>query len=334
VRVLVLGGTRFVGPPLVRRLVESGHEVTVFHRGRTEAELPGTVRHVHGDFTSFDQHLGELRKLEPRVVIDDIPYLDKAGHGLRHFTGVAERAVVLTSGDVYRAFARLLGSEPGPPDPVPLTEDSPLRAGASPDRTGEIDHDNLDVERALQGRNDFPVTVLRLAVVFGPGDPYNRLYPYVRRMADGRPAILLDERVANWRWSRQFVENVAAAVALAVDDDRSAGRVYNVAPLETPTEAEWVRSIGRVLGWEGEVRAAPPEMLPETLRIEIDASQNIVMDSTRIRDELGYAEPVALDEAIRRTAEWALRAPPQGLELDYAAEDRALAALRNLDAYP
>jgi nucleoside-diphosphate-sugar epimerase len=328
VRVLVLGGTRFVGPPLVRRLVEGGHDVTVFHRGRTEAELPGAVRHIHGDFASFEQHARELKALEPEVVVDDVPYKDKAGHGLRHFTGVAARGIVLTSGDVYRAFARLLGSEPGPPDPVPLTEDSPLRAGSSPDRTGEIDHDNLDVERALQGRDDLPVTVLRLAVVFGPGDPHNRLYPYVRRMADGRPAILLDERVAGWRWSRQFVDNVAAAAVLAVEDDRSAGRVYNVAPQETPTEAEWARSIGRALGWEGEIRAAPPDVLPESLRVEIDGRQDIVMDSARIRAELGYAEPVPLDEAIRRTAEWALRTPPEELELDYAAEDRALATLR------
>jgi hypothetical protein len=130
VRVLVLGGTGFVGPSLVRRLVEDGHEVTIFHSGRTEADLPDAVRHVHGDFASFDRHVGRLRKLEPQVVVDDVPYRDKGGHGIRQFVGVAERAVVLTSGDVYRAFARLLGSEPGPPDPVPLTEDSPLRAQA------------------------------------------------------------------------------------------------------------------------------------------------------------------------------------------------------------
>ena len=34
-RILVIGGTRFIGPPAVRRLVEMGHEVTVFHRGQS-----------------------------------------------------------------------------------------------------------------------------------------------------------------------------------------------------------------------------------------------------------------------------------------------------------
>jgi uncharacterized protein YbjT (DUF2867 family) len=48
-RVLVLGGTTLTGPYTVRRLYALGHEVTVFHRGEHEAELPVGVRHLHGD---------------------------------------------------------------------------------------------------------------------------------------------------------------------------------------------------------------------------------------------------------------------------------------------
>ena len=39
-RVLVIGGTGFIGPYVVRRLVAQGHDVAVFHRGRTQADLP------------------------------------------------------------------------------------------------------------------------------------------------------------------------------------------------------------------------------------------------------------------------------------------------------
>jgi nucleoside-diphosphate-sugar epimerase len=184
-RVLVLGGTRFVGPFALRALVEAGHDVTIFHRGHTEPDLPQSIRHVHGDFAAFGDHVDELRALAPEVVVDTVPYIDKAGHGVGHFVDVAERTVVLTSGDVYRAFARLLGSEPGPPDPVPLVEDSPLRTLPSPDRGAEIDYDNLEVEGAVEALAR-PVTVLRLAVVYGPGDPQRRLHGYLRRM-DDRP---------------------------------------------------------------------------------------------------------------------------------------------------
>ena len=56
-RILVLGGTGFIGPYVVRRLSELGHAVTIFHRGQTETDLPLDVQHIHGD----RQHLPEFR---------------------------------------------------------------------------------------------------------------------------------------------------------------------------------------------------------------------------------------------------------------------------------
>ena len=56
-RVLVVGGTNFLGPPLVRRLVALGHEVAVFHRGRTGAELPPAVEHK-----ALDTDSGRIRR--------------------------------------------------------------------------------------------------------------------------------------------------------------------------------------------------------------------------------------------------------------------------------
>jgi len=49
VRVLVLGGTWFVGLHLVEQAVAAGHEVTVFHRGRRAVDLPAGVRALYGD---------------------------------------------------------------------------------------------------------------------------------------------------------------------------------------------------------------------------------------------------------------------------------------------
>ena len=49
-RILMLGGTNLTGPYAIRRLHALGHEVSVFHRGEHEADLPWSVRHIHGDF--------------------------------------------------------------------------------------------------------------------------------------------------------------------------------------------------------------------------------------------------------------------------------------------
>src|SRR5262245_65627168 len=63
----------------------------------------------------------------------------------------------------------------------------------------------------------------------GPEDYFHRLYPYVKRMEDHRPAILLEKEAAQWRGSRGYVENVAAAIVLAIVDDQATNRIYNVA---------------------------------------------------------------------------------------------------------
>ncbi|HTV53401.1 MAG TPA: hypothetical protein VMI06_00635 [Terriglobia bacterium] len=77
------------------------------------------------------------------------------------------------------------------------------------------------------------------------------MYPVVKRVLDGRPAIVYEESFARWAPCRGYVENVAHAIALATLSDSAAGRVYNVAEPEPFTEAEWAAKAGRVLGWPG-----------------------------------------------------------------------------------
>jgi len=326
VEIAVLGGTRFIGASVVRLLAEHGHAVTVVHRGETEGDLPAAVRHVHVAFADLPDELSQLRFGPLDVVLDMVPYLDKGGHGVVRFAGVTDRAVVITSCDVYRAFGRLWRSEPGRPDPVPLTEESPLRSLPAPDMgSEEIEYDNVEVERAAADAA-LPVTVLRLPATHGPSDPQHRLFRYLQRMDDRRPAIVLEERHASWRWTRGYVDNVAAAIALAVEDERAAGRVYNVGDPTAYTEAEWIRRIGEAVGWEGEVVAIPDDDLPERLRRPYDYAQDFVVDSTRIRRELGYREAVEEATALERTIEWERYNPPVGPAPDYAAEDEATAA--------
>jgi nucleoside-diphosphate-sugar epimerase len=327
-RVLVLGGTQFLGPPIVRQLLEAGHEVVLFHRGEHEHPDAAGAEHVHGDFADFSACVPQLTQRRPEVVIDVVPYRDKAGHGVQHFRGVAKRAVVVTSGDVYRAFAVLHGSEPAePPQPMPLTEESETRTDPSPDLTPEIDYDNVEVEQALARDPALPITVLRLPIIYGPHDPQRRLAHYVRRMRDGRRAILLDERLARFRWSRGYVENVAAAVALAATGERSRGRTYNVAERDTPPWEDWLRDIAEVCGWKGEIIARPAEELPESLHFPVAPGQDLYFSSERLRDELGYIEPINPTEGLRRAVEWERKQQRNEPAPDYSDEDAVLASL-------
>lgn len=327
-RILILGGTSFVGPHVVRQLVAHGHDVTIFHRGNTETNLPGKVKHFHGDFANFPDHLYELRYLSPEVVLDMVPFRAEDAERVRAFKGVARRVVVVSSGDVYRAFGRLWRTEPGPPDPMPLTEDSPLREQLSP---AGLDYNKTAVERGVLGDTELPATILRLPATHGPGDDKHRLFAYIKRMDEARSAIVLDQVYASWQWARGYVEDVAFAIALAVMDERAAGRTYNVCYPVSLTEAQWVKEIASVIGWKGEVVALPSSQLPASLQRDVfDFNQQYAVDSSRIRKELGYSETLTFDEALQRTIEWERSNPPAKLDpeaFNYADEDAALAAI-------
>jgi nucleoside-diphosphate-sugar epimerase len=354
-RILILGGTGLTGPHVARQLVAAGHEVTVAHTGAHEADLPPAVAHLHHPALTRverrypDDLVATLRRQAPDVVLDAAPMLERdATTTVQVFRGYAGRLVALSSMDVYRAYGILLGKEPGPPQATPLTEDAALRTALFPYRQAAPrppddparwmdEYDKIPVERVVLGQPDLPGTVLRLPAVYGPGDGQHRLFPYLKRMDDGRPAILLAAEQARWRWTRGSVGEVARAIALAVADGRAAGRVYNVGEAEALSEEEWVRAIGRAAGWGGRVLALPRAALPAHLQPTIAYQQSLVADTGRIRRELGYTEAVTRDAALRQAVAWERAQPPEQLDrvqFDYAAEDAALAAWERASAAP
>src|SRR5258708_36931831 len=103
-RVLILGGTGFLGPPIAARLLALGHEVTVFHRGTPDANVQKGTGVIHGDRNRLEESLDDLRRLRPDVVVDLLAFTQAQAESLMAaFRGYAGRLVVLSSGDVYLA---------------------------------------------------------------------------------------------------------------------------------------------------------------------------------------------------------------------------------------
>lgn len=202
---------------------------------------------------------------------------------VRAFAGSAQRFVVLSSGDVYRAYGRFTGLEPGPVEKGLLTEDSPLRTALYPYRDQAKSSDELSyyyekilVEDEFLRGSDVPATVLRLPKVYGLGGNSDLQTVYAWR---DHP---------DWRWTHGYVENVAAAIVLAALHPAAGGRVYNVGEEYTPTVGERLAGLP-----DSGIEPADDEGR--------NFEQDIAYDTTRLWRELGYREPIEYAEGIRRT---------------------------------
>jgi nucleoside-diphosphate-sugar epimerase len=298
------------------------------------------VNEIIGDHNDLGSHARKFRELRPDAVVDFVlSNARQAKQLMDTFRGRTEKIVAISSGDVYRACGVLHGFETGPLQPVPLTEESELRTSLNvygPEILTRLrtvfawlgdEYDKIPVERVVMGDPDLPGTVLRLPMVYGPGDPLHRLFPYLKRMDDKRSAILLQEDNARWRGPRGYVENAGAAVALATVSSTATGRIYNVADRETLSEADWVRRIGHAANWDGSAIPLSAVAIPPHLRVPYRNEQHREMSSARIRRELGFEEPVDWTTGLERTIAWERANPPREIDpkqFDYAAEDAAL----------
>ena len=173
-RILILGGTGFTGPHQVRYAVARGHQVTVFNRGRHQADLPDGVERLAGDRN------GQLDALKGRtwdVVIDNPTTLPRwvrlSGEVL---TGKCDQYVFISTLSVYRDWAK--------PD---VTESFPL--ATMPDPTNE-EMKNYGALKALseqEAEKWYPgkVTVIRPGLIVGPGDETDRFTYWPVRVARG-----------------------------------------------------------------------------------------------------------------------------------------------------
>lgn len=331
-RVLLIGGSGFIGQRVIEWLRQRGHDIIIFHRGQTSTLPDREFERIRGNRLEIDRHIDAIEKARPDAAIDFLPWNDTdTRRVIDALNGRVERVVHLSSGDVYRAWGNFLSGRLS--EPVPLAEDAPLRSQLYPyagTQPGMEDYDKVLAERAiLQAyyEEGYPGIIVRLPMVYGPGDPHHRTWEYVKRMLDGRPAILLGCCEAAWLWHRGYVEDVAFGIVLAAERDTCIGQVYNIGSRQTHTLAGWVRAIGDALGWKGNILLAPHPALPPHLQKPYNYQQHIVFETDKIRRELGYYELTDPDEALRLTVEWQRDHPPGREEagrFDYEAEDRAI----------
>jgi nucleoside-diphosphate-sugar epimerase len=322
-RVMVLGGTRFIGAAVVEELAAHGHELLIVHRGEHEpAEMP-EADHLHAERQDLPHLRGPVDEFDPEAVVDNCAYSAADAETALAAVGDDVRLLVVSSMDVYRAYGAVLaGTET---DPLPVDETSPVRPERFPYRgrshpSPDADtYEKLDVEAAYLARE---ATVCRLPMVYGERDHQRREEPILRRVRAGRGRIPAGS--GTWLWTRGYVRDVAAGICLALESEACVAEILNLGEARTWSMGLWARHVLEAAASEAELTRVPDVLLPDDLKVLGTISQHLLVDSSKARDLLGW-EPTDPHEALRRSVEWHLAHPPEDSLDDFRADDRALA---------
>ncbi len=316
-RIAVLGGTGFIGSEVVKRLVAHGDDVLALQRGNVPSTLPETVTHASVDRMNADAVKTALQRFGAEVLVDILPMtLANTQPVLDAAKGTVRRYVGVSSVDVYRNYGGLIGKETPESASEALAEDAPLRDMRFPFRVeveGEPsaqqaffnDYDKIVVEEAARAQTGMEVTIVRLPMVYGPGDKQHRFKWMVEVARAGGP-LELDSRAAEWRSSHGYVTDVAEAIALAARHPAAANRTYNAGEASAATTAAWLGRIAEALGSDLQIVLVPPEQKGALHQMAEGANLTFHLEASteRLRSELGFAEVTPADEALRHTIAW------------------------------
>jgi len=297
VRIIVIGGTRFVGRAIVRELEEKGHDLMVVHRGVHEPETETRARHLHVDRSEILSVATEMSHFAPDAAIDVSAMNGQhARHALAALPG-GIRLVAISSCDVYRAFKSVHdGTES---DAVPLTEDAPLREErffVGPD------DENIEVEEKYL---EHGAVILRLSAVYGENDIQRRHDFVLRRIRVGRERMPIG--AGNFLFSRCYISDVASAVRLAAEN-APPGEIYNVSESQTWSIRLQAQKVADAAGSQIEFVRVRAGVLPADLRITSFIRQALLVDSHKIRSTLGWRETDP-DVALQHAVDWELSNP-------------------------
>jgi len=321
-KVIVLGGTRFIGRAIVEELAGAGHDLLIVHRGHLEPDDLVPVQHLHADRPALAAHRDELAAFKPEAAIDCRALTRTDAEIAISALPAGIRLVVVSSLDVYRAFGAV--NEERETDPVPIDEDSPVRPNRYPYRgkiPGMDDYDKLDVEDVYIPHG---ATSVRLPMVYGAHDYQLREEFILRRVRAGRSRIPFGSGM--WLTCRGYVKDVARGVHMVLKNPAAAGHVFNLCEDRTYSMGLWSRMILDAAGSDAKLMRVADELLPEDLKATGTMSQHIAASARKARSMLGWttSDP---EGSLRTTVQWHLAHPPPNANDDFSADDRALASV-------
>lgn len=258
-QVLIIGGSRFLGPRLTKQLIDNGHRVTVFNRGRLQKSYAEGIRFIMGD---RNEGFGIREKFD--AVIDTCAY-----YGYQ-----TERALNELKFDFFVHLSTAAAYKKS--ELFPLVEDSPL--GGWP-LWGDYNRGKVECELEL-GKKGVAYASLRPVYILGGGNYVDRERFIYSRLKENQPVVL----PGNGHALMQFVhaEDVARALVFIAENKHSGA--FNCSADETITAVGLVREMARIMGENPIIQYNPHTDGPRWNDREFPfANENFIVSNEKIK---------------------------------------------------
>jgi nucleoside-diphosphate-sugar epimerase len=333
-RVLVIGGTRFMGRRLVWRLLARGERVTLLNRGLTPDPFGPRVERLRAD-RNRPSFTGPVAGRDFDAVVDFGAYTGSdLAPVVEALAGRVGHYVLISTGQVYlvRKGARLPSREEDYAGEL-------LREPAEPDDRSEWQYgmgkrECEDLLQAAWEARRFPFTTLRLPMVDGEGDHRRRLEAYLWRLLDGGPVIVPDGEGPTVR--HVYSGAVAEAVARLLGQSASQGRAYNLCQNEMPSLEAFLGELSDRLGAPRRLVSVPSEVLSGAgLAPHVVSPFSVrwmsLLDPSRARVELGFRHD-SLKSVLDRIVAAFLAHTPDSPPESYARRGEEIALAQRYSA--
>ncbi len=296
-KVCIVGGTGNISTPISKLLLDMGHEVTLFNRGKKNP-TPKGARLIQGDRQDRPAFEAAMQAARFDAAIDMICFTaEDAQSTIRAFRGVKHL--------IFTSTVCTYGVQS---DWLPVTEDHPLRPITDYGRN-KVSAGRIFMEAYYH--EGFPVTIIRPSTTFGPQLTLLRQIAWeagwVDRVKKGKPIAVCGDGRALHQWL--FVDDAAPAFAFALGRDRCIGQIYNMMKNEFGSWADYHRTAMAVIGREVELVGVPLASLlaaktPNVSICETIFSHNTVYSPDKLmRDVPEFRPRISLREGISRVLE-------------------------------
>jgi nucleoside-diphosphate-sugar epimerase len=322
-KVLVMGGNRYIGLQLVFELVRQGHEVTVLNSH--EAALPDGVVRLHGNRHEAGMLAKLLNPIRDRfdAVFDNTAYVPAHLEPLIEIIrGRVQHFIFTSSIAVYEMAAA-----------QPVDESHAVGRDSATALYGAYAAGKVRCEELLArefATNDLPYTSLRVTHTCGPMSPAVSREPGTfARLEQGRPLLIAGKTEAMVHFIHTL--DVARALCAVLGKRGATGQIYNVAGKQFCSIVNYMRLMAEAVNVDPKIIVMPPD-LPAHMRSPIvhwlEASRgSMVFSIDKARRDLAWEPQLSLAEGLADSYRWFCEGGRERYVYDFSADDVILAEI-------